>query len=68
MAEDRRKNLMKLARKILDDMEDHQLFGFVLSHVGKKAVPKIVKEWGEPATAEKAVKPKEDLVELVRRK
>ena len=63
----RRKNLMELAGKILEDMEDHQLFGFILSHVGKKAVPEIVKLWGEPATPETAVKPKEDLVELIRR-
>lgn len=68
MGSDRRKDLVELAKKILEDMEDHQLFGFILSHVGKKAVPEIIKLWGEPATPETAVKPKEDLIELVRRK
>lgn len=67
MGSKRRKNLMELAKKILEDMEDHQLFGFILSHVGKKAVPKIIKMWGEPATPETAVKPEEDLIELVKR-
>jgi hypothetical protein len=67
MESERRKDLMKLAEKILEDMEDHQLFGFILSHVGKKAVPEIVKLWGEPATPETAVRPTEDLVELIRR-
>lgn len=67
MDSDRRKNLMKLARKILEDMEDHQLFGFILSHIGKKGVPEIVKIWGEPVTPEKAVKPEEDLIQLVKR-
>lgn len=64
--ERRRERLKDLAGKILDDMEDHQLFGFILSHIGKKAVPEIVKLWGEPMTAEKKVEPEEDLVELVR--
>lgn len=67
MDPDRRKNLMKLARRILEDMEDHQLFGFILSHIGKKGVPEIVKIWGEPVTPEKAVKPGEDLIQLVKR-
>ncbi|MCK4458016.1 MAG: hypothetical protein KAW39_09790 [Thermoplasmata archaeon] len=67
MASKRRKNLMELAKKILEDMEDHQLFGFILSHVGKKAVPEIVKLWGEPATPETAVKAEENMIELVKR-
>ncbi|MFQ6107174.1 MAG: hypothetical protein ACE5QF_06270 [Thermoplasmata archaeon] len=67
MASNRRKNLMELAERILEDMEDHQLFGFILSHVGKKAVPEIVRIWGEAETPETAVKPKEDLIELVKR-
>jgi hypothetical protein len=67
MESERRKDLMELAGKILEDMEDHQLFGFILSHVGKRAVPEIVKLWGEPATPETAVKPAENLIELIRR-
>jgi hypothetical protein len=67
MASKRRKDLMELAKKILEDMEDHQLFGFILSHVGKKAVPEIVKLWGEPATPETAVKSEENMIELVKR-
>jgi len=67
MGSKRRKDLMNLAEKILEDMEDHQLFGFILSHVGKKAVPEIVKLWGEPATPETAVKPKENLIQLIKR-
>ncbi|MFQ6127373.1 MAG: hypothetical protein ACE5QW_00475 [Thermoplasmata archaeon] len=67
MRPNRRKNLTDLAKKILEDMEDHQLFGFILSHIGKKGVPEIVKIWGESVTAETAVKPKEDLIQLVKR-
>lgn len=67
MGSKRRKDLMELAGKILEDMEDHQLFGFILSHVGKKAVPEIVNLWGESATPETAVKPKEDLIELIKK-
>jgi hypothetical protein len=67
MGSKRRKDLLELAQRILEDMEDHQLFGFILSHVGKRAVPEIVKLWGEPVTPETAVKPTENLVELIKR-
>lgn len=60
LTDDRRTRLMTLAKAILENMEDHQLFGFILNHAGKKAVPEIVKIWGggESPTGD-------DLVELV---
>lgn len=68
MAEDkdmRRERLMDMAQEILRSMEDHQLFGFILAHTGKKGIPEIIKAWGESLSPEKKVEPKEDLVELV---
>ncbi len=44
----------------MENMEDHQLFGFILTHAGRKAVPEIVRIWGGEEGA-----PQEDLVELV---
>jgi hypothetical protein len=63
--DERREKLLKMAMKILHKMEDHQIFGFILSHTGKKGVPEIIKAWGESLTPQKKVEPKEDLVELV---
>ncbi len=62
---ERREKLLKMAEEVIQKMEDHQLFGFILANAGKKAVPEIIKAWGQPLTAEKRVAPKEDLVELV---
>lgn len=61
----RRKELLKMADKVIQKMEDHQLFGFILTNTGKKGVPEIIKAWGRPLTPEKKVAPKEDLVELI---
>lgn len=63
--DERREKLLKMAIDIIQKMEDHQLFGFILAHSGKKAVPAILKAWGERITPQKKVEPKEDLVELV---
>lgn len=63
--DERREHLLKKAYEILYKMEDHQLFGFILTHTGKKGIAEIIKAWGEPLTPQKKVEPKEDLVELV---
>ncbi|MCK4443031.1 MAG: hypothetical protein KAW09_00705 [Thermoplasmata archaeon] len=63
--DDRRERLLKMADDIIQNMEDHQLFGFILANTGKKGVPEIIKAWGQPLTPEKKVVPKEDLIELV---
>ena len=64
MSNERRERLMKLAQAILDDMEDHQLFGFILTNAGSKAVPEIVKIWGETSERKREEKGK-GLVEIV---
>lgn len=63
--DERREKLLEMATDILQKMEDHRLFGFILANTGKKSVPKIIKAWGQTLTPEKQVAPKEDLVELV---
>ncbi|UCD92762.1 MAG: hypothetical protein JSV43_02265 [Methanobacteriota archaeon] len=63
--DERRKKLEKMATNIIQKMEDHQLFGFILTNTGKKGIAEIIKAWGEPLTPQKKVEPKEDLVELV---
>ncbi len=63
--DERRDKLLKRGYEILYNMEDHQLFGFILTHTGKKGVAEIIKAWGESLTPQKKVEPKEDLVELV---
>ncbi|MCK5291452.1 MAG: hypothetical protein KAR39_05510 [Thermoplasmata archaeon] len=63
--DERRKKLQEMADKIIENMEDHQLFGFILANTGKKGVPEIIKAWGQPMTPGKKVEPKEDLVELI---
>jgi hypothetical protein len=63
--DERREKLLSMAKAIVEKMEDHQLFGFILTNTGKKGVPKIIKAWGQSLTPEKEVKPKEDLVELI---
>jgi len=44
----RKKKLRRQAYKIIRKMDEHQLFGFVLVHGGKGAIPKLMKLWGEP--------------------
>ena len=61
----RREKLQEMADKIIENMKDHQLFGFILANTGKKGVPEIIKAWGQPMTPGKKVEPKEDLVELI---
>ncbi len=63
--DERREKLQEMAEKIIENMEDHQLFGFILANTGKKGVPEIIKAWGQPMTPGKKVEPKEDLVELI---
>lgn len=63
--DERREKLLKMADKIIQDMEDHQVFGFILANTGKKGVPEIIKAWGRPLTPDKKVEPKEDLIELI---
>ncbi len=63
--DERREKLQEMADKIIENMEDHQLFGFILANTGKKGVPEIIKAWGQPMTPGKKVEPKEDLVELI---
>lgn len=63
--DDRREKLQEMAEEIIENMEDHQLFGFILANTGKKGVPEIIKAWGQPMTPGKKVEPKEDLVELI---
>ena len=63
--DERREKLQEMADKIIKNMEDHQLFGFILANTGKKGVPEIIKAWGQPMTPGKKVEPKEDLVELI---
>lgn len=61
----RREKLLKMATEILEKMDNHQIFGFIMTHAGKKAVPEILKAWGKRLTPGDKVEPKEDLVELV---
>lgn len=42
----RLKRLRKEARKIISKMDQHKLFGFILHHKGKKAIPMLVELWG----------------------
>ncbi len=63
--DERREKLQEMAEEIIENMEDHQLFGFILANTGKKGVPEIIKAWGQPMTPGKKVEPKEDLVELI---
>jgi hypothetical protein len=63
--DERREKLLEMATVILQKLEDHQLFGFILMNTGKKGVPKIIEAWGQTLTPDKRVEPKEDLVELV---
>lgn len=63
--DERREKLQEMAGKIIENMEDHQLFGFILANTGKKGVPEILKAWGQSMTPGKKVEPKEDLVELI---
>lgn len=63
--DERREKLQEMADRIIENMEDHQLFGFILANTGKKGVPEIIKAWGQPMTPGKKVEPKEDLVELI---
>ncbi len=65
---ERRKKLKKEAYGIIDEMEEHQLFGFLLQHKGKRAIPLLVKTWSEVVKPEKKVAPPEDLIELVVKK
>jgi hypothetical protein len=42
----RLKRLRKEARKIIGKMDQHKLFGFILHHRGKKAIPMLMELWG----------------------
>ena len=58
-AQQRVKKLRRYASRIIRKMDEHQLFGFILVHGGKKAIPKLVKLWGEPPRPKKEEKPEE---------
>jgi hypothetical protein len=44
---ERLKRLRKEAQRIIRRMDQHKLFGFILHHKGKKAIPLLMELWGE---------------------
>jgi hypothetical protein len=58
-SQQRVKKLRRYASRIIRKMDEHQLFGFILVHGGKKAIPKLVKLWGEPPKPRKEDEPEE---------
>lgn len=53
------KKLRRQAYKIVRKMDEHQLFGFILVHGGRKAIPKLMKLWGESEKPKEDAKPEE---------
>ena len=64
-SKERIKNLRKQAYRIINRMDEYKLFGFIVQHKGRKAIPWLVKLWEEVVKPEKKVEPPKDLIELV---
>ena len=62
---ERMQKLRNMACSIIDEMDEHQLLGFVLSVKGKKAMPQLTKLWNEVMGQETGPAPADNLVELV---
>ena len=56
---ERLKKLRSEARKIIGAMDQHKLFGFILHHRGKKAIPMLMELWGGGMAQEEKELPSE---------
>lgn len=63
--QERIKSLRKQAYSIIKRMDEYKLFGFIVQHKGRKAIPMLAKLWQEVVKPEKKVEPPKDMIELV---
>ena len=65
---ERLKRLRREARKIIGTMDQHKLFGFILHHKGKKAIPMLMELWGGSMMSEEKESPADSGDEKVEEK